>query len=148
MKSIFDASTQNEIIGRIKSLNASNRALWGNMQLQEMVEHCSRCDDMYLGNIQIPRVFIGRIIGPFLLNKVIQNDAPFTKNTPTSPALKASAVSGDLETQKQQWIARIEAYNNFSNHDFIHPFFGRMNKEQVGYVSYKHLDHHLRQFGA
>jgi len=28
----------------------------------------------------------------------------------------------------------------------MHPFFGKMTKEQVGYLAYKHTDHHLWQF--
>jgi hypothetical protein len=37
---------------------------------------------------------------------------------------------------------------NYSNEDFIHDFFGKMTKEQIGVFAYKHTDHHLRQFGV
>ncbi len=45
-------------------------------------------------------------------------------------------------------ISLIEEYEDFSNHDFEHWFFGKMTKGQVGYFVYKHTDHHLRQFNG
>jgi hypothetical protein len=29
-----------------------------------------------------------------------------------------------------------------------HPFFGKMNTDEWNALMFKHLDHHLRQFGA
>jgi len=45
-------------------------------------------------------------------------------------------------------VKRIEQYADYNNPKFIHPFFGPMTKEQIGFFAYKHSDHHLRQFGA
>jgi hypothetical protein len=42
----------------------------------------------------------------------------------------------------------VDGYEHYSNPDFIHDFFGRMTREQVGQLAYKHTDHHLRPFGA
>ena len=47
-----------------------------------------------------------------------------------------------------KWIALIEGYAQYSNTDFVHAFFGKMTKEQVGIMTYKHTDHHLRQFNV
>ena len=81
------------------------------------------------------------------LKNVLKDDAPLRKNSPTLPSLKMSA-EGDLQSEKEKWISRINDYNNFSKDVFMHPFFGKMTKEQTGYFAYKHSDHHLRQFGA
>jgi hypothetical protein len=148
MKSIFDATIQKEITDRINSLSSSNQALWGKMDLLQMVRHCILCDDMYLGNIKIKRAFIGRLIGKPLLRKILKDDAPFHKNSPTSPVLKTEKEDGNLESKKEEWLSSINKYNNFNNPNFVHPFFGPMTKDQIGYLSYKHIDHHLRQFGA
>lgn len=148
MKSIFDSAIQKEITDRINSLSLNNKALWGKMNLFQMVQHCILCDDMYLGNIKIKRAFIGRLIGKLILKKVLKDEAPFQKNSPTSPALKTDNVDGNLEAKKEEWINRLKEYNNFNNPNFVHPFFGPMTKEEIGYLSYKHVDHHLRQFGA
>jgi hypothetical protein len=115
MKSVFDLSTQSEIKDRINSLSTNNKALWGKMDLLQMVKHCILCDDMYLGNTKIKTTFIGRLIGKAMFKKVLKDDAPFYKNSPTSPMLKVAKAEGDLTLKKQEWIRRINEYNNFNN---------------------------------
>ena len=83
-----------------------------------------------------------------LLKNILKDDKPFGGNAPTSPLLKTTSESGDLEQQKKEWINIIEQYAYYNNPNFIHPFFGPMTKEQVGLFFYKHTDHHLRQLGA
>lgn len=148
MKSIFEPATTEELITRINSVDDGNQAQWGKMNAFQMVKHCSQCEDMMLGHVRLKRVFIGRLIGKKILKKVLKDDRPFGKNSPTSPHMKTLNQSGDIEYQKQEWIKRIHQYGDFKNLDFVHPFFGPMSKEQVGIFAYKHADHHLRQFGA
>ena len=79
---------------------------------------------------------------------MLKNEKPLAKNSPTSPAFKIKELDGNLLVEKQQWMALIEEYGRFTNNDFVHWFFGKMTKEQVGYFAYKHIDHHLRQFNS
>ena len=81
------------------------------------------------------------------LKNILREDKEFPKNAPTSNVFKVKETVGDVANEKQQWIALIEAYGNYSN-DFTHWFFGKMTKEQVRQFVYKHNDHHLRQFGV
>ncbi|MBL7744399.1 MAG: DUF1569 domain-containing protein, partial [Chitinophagaceae bacterium] len=133
---------------RINSLNQQSNAQWGKMNVSQMARHCALCEDMFLGKLVIKRVFIGRLIGGMVLKKLLKDDKPFGKNSPTSPVLKTTGENGDLEQQKKEWISRIEQYAGYNNEGFVHPFFGPMTMEQVGRFVYKHADHHLRQFGA
>lgn len=148
MKSIFDTAAREELVSRIRSLGPQNKAQWGKMDVFQMIKHCTLCDEMMLGQVKIKRVFIGRLIGPMILRKVLKDDRPFGKNSPTSPLLVTTHDHGDIEQQKKEWLSRIERYTGFSNVNFVHPFFGPMKKEQIGVFVYKHADHHLRQFGA
>jgi hypothetical protein len=147
MKSIFEVSTQEEIIQRINGLTNSHQPLWGKMNAYQMAKHCSLCDDMMQGEIKIKRSFMGRLIGRMFLKKALQEGKNFGKNVPTAPILVTTSTSGDLETQKQEWIQKIKNYNTFNPQNFVHPFFGPMTKDEIGAFVYKHLDHHLRQFG-
>ncbi len=79
MKSVFDLNTQKEITDRINSLSLDNKALWGKMDLLQMVKHCTLCDDMYLGSIKIKRAFIGRLIGKAILKQVLKTMLLFAK---------------------------------------------------------------------
>jgi hypothetical protein len=148
MKSIFETSTREALVNRINSLTEQNKAQWGKMNVFQMMKHCTLHEDMLFGKIIINRVFIGRLIGPMILRKVLKDDGPVAKNSPTSALLKTVGHSGDLEQQRKEWINRLEQFANYDNPNFIHPFFGPMTKEQIGLFVYKHTDHHLRQFGA
>lgn len=118
------------------------------MNVYQMVKHCTLCEDMYIGKLKIKRVFMGKLIGRMVLKQVLKDDKPFSKGSPTSNLLTTTIDSSDLEQQKSEWIKRIREYKNYQEQNFVHPFFGPMTKEQIGYLDYKHIDHHLRQFGA
>ncbi|MFL5763147.1 MAG: DUF1569 domain-containing protein [Bacteroidia bacterium] len=148
MKSLFETSTREELISRINSITENNKAQWGKMNVYQMLQHCTSGDDMYQGKLKIPRVFIGRLIGPMFLKKVLKDEKAFGKNSPTSTQLKFEAKAIDIENQKKEWINRIQAYHEIKTLEIVHPFFGRMKKEQIGQLAYKHADHHLRQFEA
>lgn len=147
MKSIFDQETRDELIGRVNSLNADSHAQWGKMNVYQMVKHCSLWEDMMQGKQKYKQAFIGRLFGKMALRKVMKDESPLARNTPTLPELRITG-NGDMLPERKEWIAKIQDYAHFSNPDFIHPFFGAMTEEQIGYMAYKHTDHHLRQFGA
>jgi hypothetical protein len=143
MKSIFDKATRDEIINRINSLNESKTAQWGKMNLYQMLKHCRLWEEMMQSKINLKRVFIG-----ISLKTVLGNANPLKRNTPTIPSLIIKESVGDFEAERKLWISNIEKYSSFDNDHFQHVFFGKMTKEQIGQMVYKHIDHHLRQFNA
>lgn len=147
MKTVFDTSTRNELISRINSLNENSRPQWGKMTVDQMLKHCRLWEEMALGGKKYKQVFIGRLFGKMVLRNLLKNDKPLSRNTPTIPELRIIDTA-DIEAEKKKWVALMEGYANFSNDNFIHPFFGKINKEQTGYLAYKHADHHLRQFNG
>ena len=147
MKSIFEKAIRDELISRVDALGDNSGAVWGKMNVYQMVRHCRLWDEMILRNDTHPRVLAGRIFGKMALKSVLKDEAPLRKNTPTVPALIISG-DGDLVIEKGKWTARIKDYGGYNHSSFNHPFFGTMTREQIGYLVYKHADHHLRQFGA
>ena len=150
MKSLFDKTTREELIQRINSLHETNTAQWGKMTLYQMLKHCTLCEEMYLGKKKYKRVFIGRFFGKMLLKNAVKDNSPMKPGAPTIPDFVIKEKNGDVASQKHRWINLIEEYAHVSeqNNDLIHPFFGKMTDDQIGYHAYKHSDHHLRQFGA
>lgn len=146
MKSILVEETRTEIINRIESLDEKCLALWGKMNVGQMVKHCTLCEELYLGKMKLKRVFLGRLFGKMALHKLLSDDRPIGKNAPTDRCLRVVGNIDDLKAQKQKWIALIKEYET-QNTPSIHPFFGKMTMEQLGQLAYKHHDHHLRQFG-
>ena len=147
MKSIFDLATNEELIGRIGNLSENSIRQWGKMTVYQMLKHCTLWEEMISGKVKYKRAFIGRVFGKMVLKSVVKDDTPIKRNTPTIADFIIKG-DGDVASEKAKWIAQIRDHANFSNHDFVHPFFGKMTKEQIGYMAYKHADHHLRQFSS
>lgn len=147
MSTIFEMSAVELFVKRIHQLSSSNQAHWGKMNVAQMVQHCSKADEGLLGKRTFPRLFVGRLFGGMILKQIMNPDKPMKKNMPTHPELK-KFTSSDFETDKSKWIELLQEYSLFSNQNILHPFFGKMTRDQVGKFVYKHTDHHLRQFGV
>ena len=148
MKSVFDKSTRDELIARINTLNENSKAQWGKMNIYQMLKHCVLCEEMYLGRKKYKRAFIGRVFGRIGLRDILKDERPLQKNAPTSAAFRITEGTGDVRAEKARWMQLMNEYAQYTNNDFVHWFFGKMTREQVGYFAYKHTDHHLRQFNA
>lgn len=148
MKTIFDKATRDELITRIQSLKADTPSQWGKMNVYQTVKHCRLWEQMIIGEYPNKRMLIGKIFGKIALKKILKDDSPMGKNTPTTPELRAAETTGDFEGERSKWIALLEGHADYKNRGFVHPFFGEMTDDQIGLMSYKHTDHHLRQFNT
>jgi len=146
MKTIFEPSTREELIQRVNSVSENSAALWGKMNVSQMLKHCSQWDEMALGKTKYKHSFLGKLFGKIALKNMLK-DERMKKNLPTVPAFVIKD-NGNVAEEKRKWISLLQEYEHFSNDGFIHPFFGAMTKENTGFVVYKHADHHLKQFGA
>ena len=149
MNSIFEPTTKSEILRRIDSLTPQSQALWGKMSVSQMLKHCSEGAGLATGALRAKRSFIGRTIGPFFKSLTV-NEKPFSKNSPTLPQL---VITGDPDFEKERaHLRRVveELSDGGPSKTGVqpHPFFGKLEPEAWGTLSYKHLDHHLRQFGV
>ena len=150
MKTIFDKTKRDELINRVNSINKNSQSLWGKMNIYQMTRHCTIWNDWVLGkdNFVYKQGFLGKLFGKMALKSNTKDDKPIGKNMPAGKAFTVKEKECDLETQKAIWAKQIAAYEQFSNDNFIHDFFGKMTTEQIGIFAYKHNDHHLRQFNA
>lgn len=137
MKTIFDEATRNELIKRVNSLDENSKAQWGKMNIFQMVKHCTLYEKWLLGknNPEYKQAFIGQLFGKMALKDIIKDKSPLKRNTPTLATLKVKENSGNVADEKKKWNALIEEYENFTNPNFIHTFFGKMTKEKIGYMA-------------
>ena len=149
MKTIFDPEVRKELIGRINQINKSNKPHWGKMNVYQMLKHNTYWNGWILGKDHhtYKQAFLGKLFGRIALNKMIKDEKPFDKNIPTSAQFKVKEATSDMEFEKAAWISLIKEYEKYDNPQFIHDFFGKMTKDEIGILVYKHTDHHLRQFG-
>jgi hypothetical protein len=150
MKNLYDLQTAAEMKSRLARLQPDAKPLWGTMSPAQAIEHCSRGMEMATGDRRPPRTLIGRVIGPLIKRVALGNDAPMRPNSPTVPELVV-ADTRELSVERlrlNQLIDRFVAAGPASCTDYPHSFFGRLTPDQWSELMHKHLDHHLRQFGA
>jgi hypothetical protein len=147
MKTIFDPAERNQLIARIQALTGLEQAVWGKMNVAQMVEHCIRWEETMAGEKKIDRVWLGYLFGKMALSSLIGDDKPLRQGTPTLKELIIKEAPENFDQQKQKWIDLLRGYEHASAATYIHPFCGKMTREQTGRMAYKHTDHHLRQFG-
>jgi len=150
MHTVLDKATRDELIMRINTLSEQSEAQWGKMNIYQMLKHCTLWEEWVSGKKRYKQIWLGRLFGKMALKRVLNNEKHLGRNTPTLPDFRMNKLGekGDIALEKAKWIALIEAYEHYSNPDFVHAFFGRMTREEVGMLAYKHADHHLRQFNA
>ncbi|MEO8996434.1 MAG: DUF1569 domain-containing protein [Nitrosospira sp.] len=150
MKTFFDKDASHEFKNRLASLKPDSERQWGKMNSAQMVAHLCKGMEQAMGEVRPPRIFLGRIIGGFVKSRAIGNDEPMFRNSPTIPSF-IIADDRDLEAERQRLyglIDRASAAGPSVCTEHPHSFFGRLTPEQWGNLIYKHLDHHLRQFGV
>jgi hypothetical protein len=150
MKNLFEAARVEEVKQRIAQLRPDSERQWGTMNPAQALEHCSRGMEMALGDITPPRVLVGRLLGWIVKPKVMGNDEPLRRNTPTAKELIVKDER-DLGTERMRLcglIDRIAAAGPAACTTHPHAFFGQLTPDEWAILMYKHLDHHLRQFGV
>jgi len=150
MKNVFDPTDSIELINRINSLNANTSNLWGKMKASQMLAHCNVAYDMtYTDKYPKPKGFKKFMIKLFAKNMVV-GPKPYKKNTRTAPEFLITDER-DFEKEKAILIANIEKTQKLGAAHFegkeSHAF-GALTEKEWNTLFYKHLDHHLQQFGV
>ena len=146
-KDLFDPGVKRDIVDRINKLTSQSQPLWGKMNVAQMLAHSQMPIGNALGHYTLPRTLLGRIVGP-LVKRGMYNEKPFKRNSPTDPSFVMTGHEKDFEKEKQSIIDMVNDFKEENIKNEIHPFFGKLTKQQWSKAMYKHLDHHLQQFGV
>ena len=144
MKSIFDTETKNELLTRINNLTAETNAQWGKMDAGQMLWHCKYPLKIAVKNKNEGN---GKLLMK-LFKKSLYSEKPFKKSLPTAKFLVATEAK-DFSSEREQLVQLISDTHELKGRKQWnpHPMFGKFTHEQWGKLEYKHLDHHLKQFG-
>jgi hypothetical protein len=150
VKTIFDATAYGDIVRRLESLQPGAQRQWGKMTAAQMLEHTARVAEIATGNRRLKQMFPGKMIAWFF-RKDFVGEKPFGRNAPTGSDFIATGLDPDFNAARARLISilsDLHALGGKGCDGNIHPFFGRMTGAEWGVTQYKHVDHHLRQFGA
>ncbi|HEV8368809.1 MAG TPA: DUF1569 domain-containing protein [Pyrinomonadaceae bacterium] len=148
MRSILNESDLAEIGSRVRSLSVSSTRRWGKMDVTGMLQHLSLSARMTLGELPVPSAK-KRAFQVFPLKHLILYVLPFPKGAPTAQELKPD-VAVSLEEERSAVLELLERISTGPREGAgpNHPLFGPLTWREWGVATYKHVDHHLRQFGA
>lgn len=149
MKSLFDPADRESIRRRLGALQVGSPRQWGKMNAAQMVTHCARALETGSGDRPMKQAFLGRLVTPFIRSSVL-GEKPFGKNSPTDPTFVVSGER-DFEAERQallDLIDRFAARGVDAAGKETHAFFGKLSGPEWGELMYKHIDHHLQQFGV
>lgn len=147
MHSIFNKVDNDFMIARIHKLSPESNPLWGKMTVDQMLKHTEAAVSVAFAEKELKINFMMKLLGKLLKNKVFNND--FGKNSPTAPEF-VFVDRYDFEASK---LALIKQFSRFAEGEHsitltVHPFWGKMTSDDWNTLMWKHLDHHLRQFGV
>lgn len=146
---LLNPNAANYIIYRVNNLKINAKPQWGKMNATEMLMHCNLCNQQIL---EEDRLDSKTSIKQFLLRILALYLAPnFTKNLKSEPRndAKGKIDSAFFNQEKEEFIAIIKQFPKVTYElTFTHPAFGNISTNEWGIAAYKHMDHHLRQFGV
>ena len=150
MPQLFDAVTATQITSRIDLLNANAQPHWGKMNVTQMMAHCSVTFENFFGERKVKRGIMSYLFGKIAKKTAFKEGKEFGKNLPTAREYKI-VNAGDLQHEKtrlKNLIHRFSVLGPTMEKVSEHPFFGKLTAQEWATLAYKHLDHHLRQFGV
>ncbi len=150
MKSIFNLNDTKEIIERISQLTPDTKGLWGKMSVAQMLAHCNVTYEMAYEKIHPAPNSIVKFMLKLFVKKSVVNETPYKKSIQTAPAFIIKE-NKDFYTEKERLINYIIktqelGTNYFEGRESLS--FGSLNSKEWNNMFYKHLDHHLQQFGV
>lgn len=150
MKNIFSSEVCEEIIARINQLAVQSTPEWGKMNVEQMLAHCNVTYELVFENKHPkPNALVRFLLKVFVKNYVV-SDRPFKRSSQTSPAFIITN-DRDFETEKSRLIDYINQVQKLGSAYFdgkeSHSF-GVLKATEWNAMFYKHLDHHLKQFGV
>jgi hypothetical protein len=150
MKNIFDPTVTEELIQRINTLTPESSALWGKMKVDQMLAHCCVAYEMaFTDKHPRPNALMRFLLRSFVKKGVV-NEVPYPKNLRTAPAFVIPDRK-NFEEEKARLIGYLRHTLSLGREHFEGKeslSFGRMTAEEWNNQFYKHLDHHLTQFGV
>ncbi len=149
MAYLFDGKTRAQILDRIRSIPLDRLPQWGKMNVAQMFAHCVLPFQVARGELEMKRTLIGRIFGGMARKRFISPEA-FPRNLPTDKKFIVTGEKG-AEVECERLIESVRRFGEGGDDGIrctVHPFFGPMTPEDWDVLMWKHVDHHLRQFGV
>ena len=146
MSSLRNTADRDQIKVRIQALIPESSACWGRMNVHQAICHMADQMRVAIGEIESQTRF-PLILRPLLRLLVVHTPLPVPKG-------KVQTVPEMLTSKPHSWDRDIQALLLLVDQlaeaktTSPHPAFGNLTLREWSILAYKHLDHHLEQFGV
>lgn len=147
-KSLLNPGSVKDICKRLDKLTPGHKNVWGRMNPTEMLLHCNLCnrqllEENYAVKKPTAKQTIMKVLGLYLKSNFPRNREGASRNDTSGKELSIEF--------KEQLMHCKAIINRFPAHTrpmtLVHPVFGPLTNKEWGIAAWKHMDHHLRQFG-
>ena len=144
------AKTTEDLFGRIDQLNENSQGIWGKMTVGQMLSHCAVPYEQILGTNKEQPPLLMRIILTLFLKRSMVNETPYKQNLPTAPSF-IRTDEYDVEKEKERLKSLIKTIQEMGAEKLANTpslSLGKLSATEWNNLLYKHIDHHLTQFGV
>jgi hypothetical protein len=150
MKNVFNTNDSDEILARINNLSSTSQPLWGKMGVAQMLAHSNVTYEMVFENKHPKPNFFMKLMLQLFIKKIVVSEGIYKHNSQTAPAFIIKEEK-NFDSEKNHLIEFINKTQQLGANHFngkeSHSF-GKLTDTEWNNMFYKHLDHHLRQFGV
>lgn len=150
LANIFTKEVSDAVIQRIGNLKPETQPRWGKMSVSQMLAHCNVTYELVYENKHPAPGFFQRLMLKAFVKKIVTNEVPYKQNSPTA-ATFLIRDSRNFEPEKKRLVDYITKTQQLGEAHFdnkVSVSFGPLSKTEWNNMFYKHLDHHLTQFGV
>ena len=148
--SLFDQSTLSEMLARVDKLTPESTPLWGKMTVAQMLAHNNVGFDIANGKTPVSYNFLMRLMLKMMVKDTVVGNKPYKKNSRTAPAFVITDER-DFAKEKAALVANFKDFHAEGAGAFEgreSEAFGKLSAQEWSNTYWKHLDHHLMQFGV
>lgn len=148
--SIFAQSTHTSMLNRLDKLTPSTKAVWGSMDPAQMLAHLNVSYEYTFSERTDTPPFIMRLLLKIFLRNLLVGEKPYARNTRTAPSMVMKGAK-DFDAEKQrlkEYMQRIYDEGQAAWEGRNQITLGRLSTTEWSNLYWKHMDHHLRQFGV
>jgi len=147
---LFEKTGCENTVSRIDQLTVDSERQWGKMDVAQMLAHCNVAYDSTFADDPPQPNFLMKAMLKMFVKPTVVGDKPYKKNSRTAPEF-IIADERDFEKEKAKLIGYLKQCAELGSAHFENkesPAFGVLSSAEWNNLFYKHLDHHLNQFGV
>ncbi len=145
-QSLYDSDVYRAVRARLDALTPDTPPQWGAMTAAQMLAHCAGIQEVANGKPLRNTPLIARLFKG-MIRRMVVGEKPYPRSTRTHPQY-LQTDERDFDTEKRRLLDALQTFKETKGQPGRHPLFGTMTVEEKGWSAFKHLDHHLTQFGV